>query len=303
MQAAAELAETFYELGTAARAGTLTTREIAGGYQALHRSGGRGLTVGHLTNINASWQDAEQKRQRLKMTKRKATALDYRGAKKSKMGLVQPVAMGIPGYTRTVGNYGRYNQKRNEQVVENRFFDTGLFFTVADTAIVPASGQLTLIPQGAGDEERLGRKTIIHSIQIRGTATLAAGASEGRGVSYVYVVQDRQCNGSAAGVTDVLTSNTLNLGMINLSNSNRFRILRRLTFVWNATAGTTGVLTDQIKEIEFWKKLNIPVEFAGATGALTEIKSNNIFLIAGNSGSGLNNLVTIHGTCRLRFSS
>jgi len=52
---------------------------------------------------------------------------------------------------------------------------------------------------------------------------------------------------------------------------------------------------------EMYKKCNIPIEYSGTTGAITEIRSNNIFLLASSDGQA-DDLVTMVGNCRVRFS-
>lgn len=111
---------------------------------------------------------------------------------------------------------------------ELKFFDTALAFNVDATGEVPATGQLVLIPQGVEDDQRIGRKCNITSIQLRGVVTLSPAASAtASSVAYIYLVQDTQCNGAAAAITDVLTSATMGGALLNLSNTGRFRILKR----------------------------------------------------------------------------
>lgn len=209
--------------------------------------------------------------------------------------------LGRSGETRVVGYYGRYNNPEN-RTVENKFFDTTLSFTFDSTGEVPATGQLCLIPQGTEGDERIGRKTTIHSIQIRGRMTydpLTSG--NGTAQVYFYLVQDKQCNGTAAAITDVLTTNSMAGAMINMANSSRFRILKRFVWTFNATGGVEGAWGPMQGSMDYFKKCNIPVEFSSTTGALTEIKSNNIFLLAGAS-SLADDATAFAGTCRLRFS-
>lgn len=172
------------------------------------------------------------------------------------------------------------------------------------TAEVPATGQLALIPQGDTESTRDGRQCTITSIQIKGLLYFVPGVTAGTSaeVSYLYLVLDTQCNGAAAAIDDVFTGNNLNTAMINLANSRRFRILKKWRFSWNPAAGAigAGTLPYMVKTIDFFKRVNIPMEFSGITGAITEIKSNNIFLCAG--GANLqDDGVTVQGKCRVRF--
>lgn len=190
---------------------------------------------------------------------------------------------------------------------EKKFWDTALSFAIDETGEVPATGQLCLIPQGDTENTRDGRKCTVESVQIRARAIFAPGAASGATITHVYLIQDTQCNGAAAAAGDVfvnaanppVASTNFTSGMLNLTNSGRFRILKHWVHNWNSQAGVTTAYNNVEKQIEFFKKCKIPLQFSSTTGALTEIKSNNLFLMAGNSGA--DDLVSWNGTCRLRF--
>jgi len=208
----------------------------------------------------------------------------------------------VPGYTRLSGNYGRFKSRVPVAYrPESKFFDTALSFLVDTTPEVPASGQLALIPQGDTESTRDGRQCTIESIQIRAslafqpsTAAVAATHTD------IYLVLDTQCNGAAAAVADVFSGGTtIYKDMLNLSNSGRFRILKHFSHDYAATAGATTAYNNIVKQIEFFKKCNIPMQYNSTAGAITEIRSNNLFLIAGSVAN--DDLVTVTGNCRLRF--
>lgn len=219
--------------------------------------------------------------------------------------LRQPVRIqAVKGFQRSGGFYGRYGQaaRDNGLVPESKFLDTALAFSFDTTGEVPATGQLALIPQGDTESTRDGRQCTITSIQIKALlyfvpGVTAATASE---VSYLYLVQDTQCNGAAADISDVFTGNNFNNNMINLANSRRFRILKKWKYVWNAFAGAVGTLPYQSKSLEYFQLCNIPMEYSGTTGAIGEIRSNNIFLLAGGANF-VDDGVTVQGKCRIRF--
>lgn len=209
----------------------------------------------------------------------------------------------VPGYTRSGGSYGRYGNRARSMgfLPEKKFFDTALTFAFDTTGEVPATGQLALIPQGDTESTRDGRKAAIESVQIRGSVVFAPGASAtAADVAHMYLVLDTQANGAAAAVTDVFTSTNLATAMLNLNNSGRFRILKHWEWALNSQAGVTTAYNNVIKPVEFFKKCNIDMDWSSTTGALTEIRSNNLFLIAGTAGT-TDDLVSFGGTCRLRF--
>lgn len=203
-----------------------------------------------------------------------------------------------PGVNRTGGYYGRFAGPG----AELKFFDTSNSFAFDATGEVPATGQLVLIPQGTTESERIGRKCVIKSIMMRGFCNFAPGAGATALTNcYMYVVLDKQCNGAAATVTDVFTGNNLAVAMHNLSNSQRFVILKKMRFTFNAMAGVSTAYNSMVKAFEFYKRCNIPLEFSSTTGAITEIRSNNIFLLAGSDGNS-DDTVTLAATTRVRFS-
>jgi len=213
-----------------------------------------------------------------------------------------------PGYTRRSGYYGRYtvgNQKRRARQglqIEKKFFDTTHTFTFDNTGEVPATGQLCLIPQGTTESTRVGRKCQLKSIQTRLSLTYNPSADTvGNTSVYLLLVMDKQCNGAAAAVTDVLTSNDLSTAMINMANSERFKILKRWSYVMQSGAGVQAAYGRDSKIVDFYTKCNIPLEFSSTTGAITEVKSNNLFLLAGTNGLG-DDLTTCAGTTRLRYT-
>lgn len=207
------------------------------------------------------------------------------------------------GYSRKTGFYGRYGQAAlaNGLVPEMKFLDTVLGFDFDTTGEVPPTGQLNLVVQGDGESQRDGRQCTVMSIHIRGKATYLPGANAlAAGSSFLVLVQDMQCNGAAAATTDVYTANTLWAAHVNLANSKRFKIIKRWKWVSIATAGVTTAYNSSVKLIDWYKKINVPLEFSGSTGALTEIKSNNLFLLAGTDGN-IDDQVSFSGICRIRF--
>lgn len=185
---------------------------------------------------------------------------------------------------------------------ELKFFDTANSFLVDATGEVPATGQLSLIVQGTDEDERIGRKCTVRSIHIRGTVVLQpAAAANASTVAYVYVVQDTQCNGAAAAITDVLDTSSMATAMSNLDNSGRFRILKRFVFNLTSQAGVTTAYNNVTIPIEWYKRCSIPLDFSAPAGAITSLRSNNLFLLAGTDALS-DDIVSFNATTRLRFS-
>lgn len=208
-----------------------------------------------------------------------------------------------PGLVRIGGNYGRYGVSARKMGLtpERKFFDTALSFNFDATGEIPATGQLCLIPQGDTESTRDGRIAWIESIQIRGVVVGTPGAAATfSDPIYLYVILDTQANGAAAGITDIFTSNNMGTNMLNLNNSGRFRILKKFTMNIAPAAGATTAYNNVTRAIEWYKRCNIKMDWSSTTGAITEIRSNNIFLAAGSAGNS-DDLIGFTGTCRLRF--
>lgn len=199
------------------------------------------------------------------------------------------------GYVRTSGYYNH---------PELKFFDLDL-----DDAVIATGGTITdslnKIPQGTTESQRGGRKCTITSVtwkywvaipEIDAVATPSAGDTV-RLILYV----DKQANGATAAVTDILESADWQ-SFYNLANSKRFRIicdkLHTLNYATLASDGAGVVSSAELaKDAEVSYKLNLPVEFSSTTGAITEIRSNNLgILLISNAG-----LAGLFSKIRLRF--
>jgi len=235
------------------------------------------------------------------MPKRKysATALvAYKRPRKS----VPRIPRNLKGFVRYGGAWNRFGGASRGK--ELKFLDTACSGDLDNTLEVLTTGQCCLIPQGAEEDQRVGRSCIIKSIYIKGRAIYQPGASATAGASgYLWLVQDTQANGAAATAANVFDGTTAHDAMTNLDNSLRFRILKYWSFDMNSPAGVSTAYNVVHKTLTpFYKKCHIPLEFSGATGAITELRSNNLFFVAGSSGSVSDDLVSVNLTCRIRFS-
>ncbi len=179
-----------------------------------------------------------------------------------------------------------------------------------DDAVVAAAGTVTatvnIIPQGVTEITRNGRKCTITQIQWRYECTIpevdaAADPSTGDSVRVIMFL-DKQCNGATAAVGDILEVTNWQ-SFRNLANTQRFQILydklHTLNYVGLASDNASVVSQAAVhRNFSFYKKVNIPLEFNSTTGAIGEIRSNNIgvLLISHGGGAGFESKI------RLRFS-
>ncbi len=222
---------------------------------------------------------------------------------KGKFGRVVRLTGNQRGHLRVGGYYGRFAHASNGH--ELKFHDVNL-----DDAVISATGTVTpsvnLIAQGVTESERVGRRCTIKSIFWRWECNLPAVDAQalpdnGDVVRFIMYV-DKQANGAAAAVTDILESAD-HLSFNNLSNSGRFRTLYDYNMVMNydtLASDGAGVVSSAFRTYrgKFYKKCNIPLEFDASTGAITEIRSNNIaVLLISRSGKAV-----FVSKIRLRFN-
>jgi len=203
------------------------------------------------------------------------------------------------GRDRVGGFYGRFAKDG-----ELKFFETT--YNVAAIEINDDHGSINLIPQGVTESSRVGRKCVIKSIHCRGSIRLKEQTTAGgNAMLRVMLVLDKQCNGQDGDMTDVLDSIPLIFSFRDLANTGRFQVLYDKMFVLNHLSGSGRGTTDTLSygEVErFFKfnlKVNIPIEFSDVTGAIGEVRSNNIFFTT--AAQSLNSLA-IDTKWRVRFS-
>ncbi len=203
----------------------------------------------------------------------------------------------VRGFTRSAGFFGRFSKGG-----ELKFHDIDM-----DDAVI-AGGMnvqaiINAIPQGTTEVQRIGRKCTIRSIGWRFACTLPNSTTSANtsDVVRVMMILDKQCNGALPANTDIVESSDYQ-SFNNLGNKNRFRTLFDKTYDLTTSAGggdgTTEDYGEDILTDSFFKRVNIPIEFDSTTGAITEIRSNNIIVMLG-SRSGL---AGFDSKIRLRFS-
>ena len=213
----------------------------------------------------------------------------------------------VPGKDRTGGYYGRYSSGKGEM----KFHDNRTSFGVLDTSWGnPLS--MNLIPQGSGENERIGRKCCIKKYICNWTCTVPSQTDPGltdHNFSIV-IVQDRQANGALANSSNVFKEDgALNRyqDFMNLENSNRFRVLYRKAHAINLNAGAPDGSTPSShrwasKSIHgsIHLNLNIPIEFNSAfdDGRISTVRSNNILMFA----CATSNTPVFYTNNRVRYS-
>lgn len=207
------------------------------------------------------------------------------------------------GADRVGSYYGRYSGRG----AELKFHDVD-----HDDAVITAGGTIVptinIIAQGVTESTRVGRKCTIKSIHWRYRINLieqdAVATPPAGDTVRVMVYLDRQCNDAAAGVTDILETNSWQ-SFRNLANTSRFQILldKLVNINYNNLASDNAAVVSSTvhdQDYIFNKKCNIPIEFNNVAndGSLATIRSNNIgtLLVAARGNA------VMASKFRLRFS-
>lgn len=209
---------------------------------------------------------------------------------------------GQRGFLRTGGYYGRFNRVVQRPNQELKFWDTERSGDFDVTGEVLGNSLPVGIAAGTGEEQRLGRKIVIKKISINGIITQESAAANG--CCMMALVLDKQCNGAVPTWTDIFEDQNFTT-FNNLANSQRFKIIKKWYMVFNSNmitniANNAYLHADWRKLIRYNKKCNIPIEYDSTTGAITEIKSYNFFLVG--IASGNDDVISYSCNCRLRFT-
>ena len=153
------------------------------------------------------------------------------------------------------------------------------------------STSLINILEGTSPSQRIGRKITVRGIGLKILINLpqSATASAAWDGYRIILYHDKQANGATATAAQILDSTpSVNiLSYRNLSNVNRFRILYDKNFEVNATnAGGSVYVAGQLQLLpKVWVNVNVPIEYSGSTGNISEIRSHNfgILVISSNS--------------------
>lgn len=219
------------------------------------------------------------------------------------------VPMGTGGFRprrRLMVGRRRFRGRRAAAHGELKFHDLDIDDAALATAGAITQASCNIIVQGVTESTRIGRKVTIRSILWRYTivndAISNSGGTLAQDVVRVILYQDKQTNGAAATVLNILeTANYQSFR--NLTTTGRFNILMdrsvNLRNGSNAGNGTTNDYGEVDQQYKFYKRCAIPIEYTAATGAITEQTTNNlgVLIIAKTAAT-----VSFDSKMRLRFS-
>lgn len=163
------------------------------------------------------------------------------------------------------------------------------------------------ISAGTLEQQRIGRKITIKNINWRYQLKLPilddSALLESSEVMRLIFYQDKQCNGTPATAIQIMETVIGIHSFRKLANAGRFTILMDKVYVLNYQA-VSHLANDTIAQAEvliedsFFKKVHIPIEFLGTSGAIRNVTSNNLgVLVITRSGTG-----SLTSKVRIRFT-
>jgi len=192
----------------------------------------------------------------------------------------------LRGYVRTGGSYGRGVAARSSGL-EVKWNDDVNSGNLVGTAGAMIDTNLNLIANGTSDNQRIGKKITVTALHCNGYLLMDPGRITqlyGSQKMRLIVYLDKQCNGAAPNVRDILYDNggggvTIN-SFYNLDNSQRFKILHDKVYIlrngmyFDTVGGIARGYTGRVNIKIRLAPLNIPIEYSGTTGTITEVRSN-----------------------------
>lgn len=145
---------------------------------------------------------------------------------------------------------------------------------------------IATIAQGAAVTQRIGKKAVYKSLQMRGF--IQSNANTTVADAAILIVYDREPTNTLPAITDILNTASA-ASFLNDVNSDRFKIVRRFdyTLTGNSTTPATGNEAHSVDEYIDLK--GMPVQFkAAATGAIGDLAIGALYVVTvGNQVAGL----------------
>lgn len=200
-----------------------------------------------------------------------------------------------PAYTfraplavRSANTVGGGPEKKNIDTTENLVLAFGSVNAVRSTLLTP-------IAQGTTATSRLGRKIRLTKLNFRWFANLGTTTTGGSPIR-MKCVYDKQTNGAAPAVTDVMTADLFE-SPNNLDNSDRFitlfdEITEPISVQNNYCVG--GQINRVLDLEQMWLSNT-------ATGVITSMLTGSIYLFVWHTGTLLTANANFSYICRTRF--
>lgn len=173
--------------------------------------------------------------------------------------------------------------------IDANFVDLVLPATNAFTGVALLNG----VAQGAGTNQRIGRRATYHSLHYRFHLGLASGGS-GAGQSVpvrILIVYDKQTNGGTPPNTEILQTPNFQ-GQMLLNQADRFVIVSDKVHEIDSSGPTTG---------KCYKKMKLETVYGGPGALSADITTGAFFLLIATSPIGGTTSV-INLNVRMRYT-
>lgn len=196
---------------------------------------------------------------------------------------------------------------------EKKFYDTTTGAGPIDITAAAAVFKLIHIPtQGTDYTQRIGRKTVIKSVYLRGRIIVQPFATIPPTMDFdcpaqqcrMIVFIDFQPNGAAPATQDVLMR-TDPVAHLNPNNRDRFKVIKDKTFVFDACCANASDITAvnrTIHDFKIYKKLNTEVIYNQTNGGtIADITTGALFVMFLGSNTNLTTDLLLQLDTRTRF--
>lgn len=212
----------------------------------------------------------------------------------------------IPGVTRTSANWLRAlpnssETKYNDCEVSGAITANWVFLTqvsISPTSASPVNlantNSLVAIAQGTTQNSRIGNKMTVYRVRVQGQLSMNATTSAiSASYARIVLVLDTQANGTMAAASDVFESTAAGVTNLfafqNMDNVGRFRVLKDKRFKIEVPSYSASDPDGAVTPVKLSHKLkDCPIMFSSTTGAVSEIRSNNLFLLWASPTAGVN---------------
>jgi len=189
---------------------------------------------------------------------------------------------------------------------EKKFLDTATSSAVRQfESNGSVQADFVVMAQGTANGTRIGSQITVTNINCHLDVVTGTNASN-PGVAHtpvrIILGIDKQANGAAPAVLDVLQTASP-YSFRNMYTLNRFIILKDKLFDMNpilyVSAPNVG---ENGRILKFAWKGQLPILYSGTTASITEIKSNNVFLLVISDRDGYDTEDGVQGTLRIKYT-
>jgi len=181
-----------------------------------------------------------------------------------------------------------------------KYFDVTKAATTVAAAGTIMSDSLNAMAQGAAETQRIGNRIKLTSVHLRGKVILPPSALTAvEDTVRILILLDRQANGAAPAVTDVLTTADYR-AFNNMNNKGRFQTLvdETIDLCYQTGVNATPAYAAVSKSFMMNKKgLGISLMYSTSTPGIADVRTNNIVVLAISSGG----VATLEYIARIRY--